>query len=412
MSLASRRLRLLPARPRRGRDITPLTGTAHRVRTDDGALLHVEVDELDEDGGTRGAGAPDPGRAPGEELAPTVVLLHGYGLSADAWHFQRRALRGRYRLVLPEHRGHGRSGRGPAGPVTVERVADDLGQVLDAVVPEGPLVLVGHSLGGMTVMALAVRRPDLLERVRGVALVATSAGGLAGYDHGLPLLGRHLVRWAELLLARAAGRTALLERGRRVGADVEQRLVHHWSFASPVPPEVSRFAARMMAGTTVEVIADLLPAFSTLDLHGSLAALSGRPVLVVTADRDLMTPAEHGRRIADAVEGAEHVLVRRAGHLVMLEHPGIVTARLERLLARVAGRAVVPPARAARPAGPRAGEVRHAGHVPGGRGHVGHVGHVAGRPAGGPPGTGHVERGGPAPHEVVVPDVRAPGRHP
>ncbi|WP_432494013.1 alpha/beta fold hydrolase [Kineococcus gypseus] len=334
------RRRTAPARE----ELQPLVGEAVRVETDDGALLHVEVDP---------AAAAPPG-------APTVVLLHGYGLSADAWCFQRLALRERYRLVLPEHRGHGRSTRGPAGPVSVARLADDLGAVLDRVAPTGPLALVGHSVGGMTVMELAVRRPDLLERTRAVGLVATSSGGLAALDHGLPLLGRHLVRWAEQALQRAAGRAEVLERGRRLGADVEQRLVSHWSFASPVAPEVERLAARMMAATSVGTIADLLPAFGTLDESAALAALAGRPVLVVAAERDLMTPAAHGRTIADAVPGAEHVLVRQAGHLVMLEHPAVVTARLERLLARAAGGAAAPadevvlpvPRRPARPLRP------------------------------------------------------------
>ncbi|NAZ88178.1 alpha/beta hydrolase, partial [Kineococcus indalonis] len=302
-------------------ELHPLAGQPVEVTVDDGARLHVEVDPAD----TAPAGAP------------SVVLVHGYGLSADAWHFQRLALRGRYRLVLPEHRGHGRSTRGPAGPVAVARLADDLGLVLDAVAPTGPLVLVGHSLGGMTIMELAVRRPDLLERTRAVALVATSSGGLAAFDHGLPLLGRHLVRWAEQALQRTAERADVLERGRRLGAEVEQRLVAHWSFASPVSPEVERLAARMMAGTSVGTIADLLPAFGTLDESEALTALAGRPVLVVAAERDLMTPAAHGRTIADAVPGAEHVLVRQSGHLVMLEHPAVVTSRLERLLARAAG---------------------------------------------------------------------------
>jgi pimeloyl-ACP methyl ester carboxylesterase len=301
----------------RGEELQPLAGEPVEVVTDDGVRLHVEVDAADRPG------------------ALTVVLLHGYALTADTWHFQRLALRGRCRLVLPELRGHGRSARGPAGPVTVARLADDLGQVLDAVVPQGPVVLVGHSLGGMTVMELTVRRPDLLDRIEAVALVTTSAGGLAAVDHGLPLLGHHLVRWAELALERAAGRTQALERSRRVGGEVEQRLVRHWSFAGPVTPELVRLAARMMADTPTDVIADLLPAFGTLDEREALRNLAGRPVLVVAAERDLMTPAAHGREIADAVPGAEHVLVRGAGHLVMLEHPGVVTSRLERLLDRV-----------------------------------------------------------------------------
>ncbi|WP_328294674.1 alpha/beta hydrolase [Kineococcus sp. NBC_00420] len=322
------RAALRPARRHRptvrGEELQSLTGEPVEVETDDGVRLHVEVDPADR---------PD---------APTVVFQHGYALTADSWHFQRLALRGRYRLVLPELRGHGRSARGPAGPVTIARLADDLGQVIDAVAPDGPVVLVGHSLGGMTVMELTVRRPDLLDRLEGVALVATSAGGMAAVDHGLPMLGHHLVRWAELALERAAGRTDVLERSRRVGGDLEQRLVRHWNFAGPVTPELLRLAARMMAGTPVDVIADLLPAFGTLDEREALANLAGRPVLVLAAERDLMTPAAHGREIAEAVPGAEHVLVRGAGHLLMLEHPSVVTARLERLLERVGTRRGLP----------------------------------------------------------------------
>ncbi|MGI4893669.1 MAG: alpha/beta fold hydrolase [Janthinobacterium lividum] len=310
------------AQRRRRAELQPLVGEPVEVETDDGVRLHVEVDPAD-------------GRAGHDAPTPTIVFCHGYALMADTWHFQRLALRGRYRLVLPEHRGHGRSERGPLGPTSIARLADDLGEVLDAVVPSGPIVLVGHSLGGMTIMELSVRRPDLLPRIAAVALVTTSAGGMAAVDHGLPLLGHHLVRWAELALERAAGRTATIERSRRAAADIEQRLVRHWSFAGPVAPELVSLAARMMADTPVDVIADLLPAFGTLDEREALASLAGRPVLVLAADRDLMTPAAHAREIADGIPDAEHVLVRGAAHLVMLEHPTIVTARLERLLARI-----------------------------------------------------------------------------
>ncbi len=328
----------------RREELHPLTGEPVEVVTDDGARLHVDVDPV---GHAHGSGGP------------TVVLCHGYALSSDCWHFQRLALRGRYRLVLPDQRGHGRSGRGPAGPVSVARLADDLGQVLDAVAPTGPVVLVGHSLGGMTVMELAARRPDLLPRVSAVALLATSAGGMAAVDHGLPLLGHHLVRWAELALERAEHRYDVLERSRRAGADLEQLLVRHWNFAGPVGPELLRLSARMMAQTPVDVIADLLPAFSTLDEREALAGLAGRPVLVLAAERDLMTPAAHSLEIAEAIPGAEHVLVRGAGHLLMLEHPSVVTARLERLLSRRAPVAatvqevVVPLARRTRGRGTR-----------------------------------------------------------
>ena len=90
---------------------------------------------------------------------PTIVFSHGYALSLDSWHFQRKALRGRYRLVFWDQRGHGRSATGPHGSATIDQIGRDLARVIEALAPDGPLVLVGHSMGGMTVMSLAEQDP-------------------------------------------------------------------------------------------------------------------------------------------------------------------------------------------------------------------------------------------------------------
>src|SRR3954452_20565847 len=130
------------------------------VRTDDGVDLHVEVDENDEAG-------------------LTVVLAHGFTARLAEWELQRTALRPRARLVFFDQRGHGRSSRTDLTDAPIDRTGRDLGQVLDATTPEGPVVLAGHSMGGMSVMALARQRPELVgTRVVGVFLLATSAGGL------------------------------------------------------------------------------------------------------------------------------------------------------------------------------------------------------------------------------------------
>jgi pimeloyl-ACP methyl ester carboxylesterase len=289
------------------------------VTADDGTVLHVEVEEAD----------------PGAAAPVTVVFSHGYALSMDSWHFQRKALRGRYRLVLWDQRGHGRSGTGAAGSATIDQVGADLSAVVDAVAADGPLILVGHSMGGMTVMALAERRPELFaERVLGVGLVSTSAGGLAQVDFGVTGLG-HLVQQAGPVALRALNRTPrLVERARRLGSDLESVLVKRWSYASDVSPALVRFTARMIAATRLEVIADYLPTFSTHDKRRALAALDGIEVLVLVGDHDLLTPSEHSDQIVERLPGAEHVVVRSAGHLVMLEHPDVVTAHLEQLIER------------------------------------------------------------------------------
>jgi pimeloyl-ACP methyl ester carboxylesterase len=312
-----------------GEDYGTLRGEPTRVLAGDGTELYVEVDEVDRSGPD---GNPVRGRS-GEPV--TVVFCHGHALTMDAWHFQRAAMRGRYRLVLWDQRGHGRSGTGTVAAATIDQVGRDLGAVVDAVAPQGPLILVGHSMGGMAVMSLAQDRPELFtDRVLGVALVATSAGDLSRMDLGLTLLGRWVPRVVPGTAALLARTPTLVDRGRRLGSDLETVLVRRYSFASPVPPSLVRFAAEMISATRFEVISEFLPAFGEHDKRSALAALNGLEVLVLVGDGDLITPVRHSEEIVHILPGAEHVVVRDGGHLVMLEHPAVVTAHLEELVAR------------------------------------------------------------------------------
>ncbi|WP_149561807.1 alpha/beta fold hydrolase [Streptomyces cacaoi] len=298
-------------------------------------------------GGTDGGreGADGPGESEGESeggaggVLPTVVFAHGYCLDQDSWHFQRAALRGVVRAVYWDQRSHGRSGRAPEGePVTIEQLGRDLKRVLDAAVPEGPVVLVGHSMGGMTVMALAEQYPRYVaERVAGVALVGTSAGGMGEVTYGLPAAGVRAVRRAVPGVLRAlASRSELVERGRRATADLFAGLVRRYSFgnAADVDPGVARFAERMIESVPVDVVAEFYPAFGAHEKTAALAAFDGIPALVLAGDRDLITPWEHGRRIARALPSARFATLEGAGHLLMLERPREVGEHLARLLAR------------------------------------------------------------------------------
>lgn len=311
-----------------GPPLGSVRGEVVPVQTDDGVRLHVEVHEP-------GAERAAPGQPP-----ITIVFSHGYALTMDSWHYQTVALAGRYRLVLWDQRGHGRSSSGAPGSSTIDRVGADLEAVLEAVAPEGPLVLIGHSMGGMTVMALAERRPDLFEqRVVGIGLIGTSAGGLGEANLGLAGLGKIVLRMAPGAVRLLARRPELVARGRQLGSDLESVLVRRYSFASPVPPQLVAFAARMIASTRVEVISDFMPTFSSHDKREALAALDGTEVLVLVGDGDLLTPVRHSEEIVQRLPAAEHVVIRDAGHLVQLEHPELVNGYLEELLER-AGRAV------------------------------------------------------------------------
>lgn len=198
-------------------------------------------------------------------------------------------------------------------------------------------MLVGHSMGGMTVMALADEFPELIrERVVAVALVGTSSGRLGEVNFGLPVAGVNAVRRVLPGVLKALGQRAeLVEKGRQATADLFAGIIKRYSFASrDVDPAVARFAERMIEGTPIDVVAEFYPAFTEHDKTEALAHFADLPVLVLAGIGDLVTPSEHSEAIADMLPGAELVLVPDAGHLVMLEHPAVVTDRLADLLAR------------------------------------------------------------------------------
>ncbi|MET9680250.1 alpha/beta fold hydrolase [Streptomyces coeruleorubidus] len=319
-----------------------LRGMPGKAFSDDGTELYYEVDELDPDAGPAALG-PRRRRLFGRKApAPvTVVFSHGYCLNQDSWHFQRAALRGVVRTVHWDQRSHGRSGRGVAQgrgePITIEQLGRDLKAVIDAAAPEGPIVLVGHSMGGMTVMALADQHPELIrERVVGVAFVGTSSGRLGEVNYGLPVAGVNAVRRVLPGVLKAMGQRAdLVEKGRRATADLFAGIIKRYSFASrDVDPAIARFAERMIESTPIDVVAEYYPAFNDHDKTEALGCFADMPVLVLAGVQDLVTPSEHSEAIADLLPDAELVLVPDAGHLVMLEHPEVVTDRLADLLTR------------------------------------------------------------------------------
>ncbi|MGW1746034.1 alpha/beta fold hydrolase [Streptomyces sp. NPDC002092] len=319
-----------------------LRGTPGKATADDGTELYYEVDDIDPDAVP--ALGPRRRRLFGRKApAPvTVVFSHGYCLNQDSWHFQRAALRGVVRTVHWDQRSHGRSGRGvqqvqDGVPVSIDQLGRDLKAVIDAAAPDGPIVLVGHSMGGMTVMALADQCPELIrERVVAVAFVGTSSGRLGEVNFGLPVAGVNAVRRVLPGVLKALGQqAALVEKGRRATADLFAGIIKRYSFASrDVDPAVARFAERMIEGTPIDVVAEFYPAFTEHDKTEALVHFADLPVLVLAGIGDLVTPSEHSEAIADLLPDAELVLVPDAGHLVMLEHPEVVTDRLADLLTR------------------------------------------------------------------------------
>jgi pimeloyl-ACP methyl ester carboxylesterase len=276
----------------------------------------------------------------GDPGAPlTVVLTHGFTARLAEWGPQVEALRDRARIVLWDQRGHGRSGWTRLTRATVDRTGRDLGEVLDAVAPTGPVVLGGHSLGGMTIMALARQRPELFgDRVAGVFLLATSAGGLVQdgvLGRAVGLVRRlHLLRlWLLALQALAP----LLERFRRRGTLLGRWYTRRYLFGRRDATRAQvRQVQDLLEETPYPVVMAFYGTFVDHDETAALPVLGRVPVTVVGAEHDRLTPVAHAHRLAELIgPSAELVVVPGAGHSVNLTRPAVVDEAFARLLDRV-----------------------------------------------------------------------------
>lgn len=301
------------------------TGRTATVAADDGTPLAVE--EI----------GPSDGTA---EL--TVVGVHGFALSRRSWLFQQRDLAAlrlpRVRQVYYDHRGHGQSAPSPAETSTIEQLAADLHAVLRTVPADEPIVLVGHSMGGMVVMELAHRAPALFgDRVRGVALIATAAGEVGA--SGLP----KSLLWKYNPLTRGVGELAgwqpgLVEFVRAAGGQLTRRAVRRLAFGSDdVDSAAVDFMLDMLADTPVRQLTHFVDTLGSHDRYAALAGLKHTDVLVVGADADRLTPFAHTERIAVELPHARLLRVRGAGHMVHLEQPDLVNSHLIDLLRECRG---------------------------------------------------------------------------
>ncbi|CAJ59296.1 MULTISPECIES: alpha/beta fold hydrolase [Frankia] len=288
------------------------------VTASDGVRLHVTE-----------AGPPD--------AALTLVFVHGFCMTADAWHFQRRDLADLGRTVCYDQRAHGRSGPSDVEHCTIAQLADDLHRVLDDRVPTGPVVLIGHSMGGMTVLGLAETHPELFgDRIIAVALLSTSAGELARLAFGLPATVTAAAR--RVLPGVAVGlqhAPSLLERLRWRGSSASRALTRRLGFGvTRVPEPVVDSLEEMIANTPIPVVGAFLPTLLDHDRLAAAGVLRDVPTLLLVGDADVMTPLEHSRTLAEALPRAELSVEKGAGHAVILERPHEVSARIRELVAR------------------------------------------------------------------------------
>ena len=296
------------------------------VITPDGVRLHTEVDVLPADG--------DLPVGAGDDL--TLVLVHGYALSLDCWHFQRKFFRNKIRMVLYDQRSHGRSTRSAGYLCRVPQLAEDLFQVLDEVVGDGPVVLAGHSMGGMTIMHLAQAYPELFgTRVHGVALFSTAAGEMADHSpiRGLP--GRTFGRIAEPAMAVLNRIPEVVEKSRTAGSDLSFVVTKKGSYGSDVPPSYVEFMNEMLGQTPMSVISDYYPAFAELDEYAAFPVLETVETAVIGGEDDVITPIKHTDKIIELLPGADVRRLPDCGHMGLIEHHEIFNGVLADLITRV-----------------------------------------------------------------------------
>jgi pimeloyl-ACP methyl ester carboxylesterase len=295
------------------------------VESSDGVPIHVET-------------------AGPEDADLTVVFVHGYMQDMATFYFQRKAIAEAeragmsMRAVLYDQPGHGKSGPLPRTEYGIDDLAGVLHDVLAAVAPRGPLVLVGHSMGGMTIQVFArLYEPEFRERVKGVAFFSSSAAGLDTVETRPMRALRRLRRTVLPMLQQVAGWTPdLIDRSRLLAGDLGWLLTRRAAFGHIDPPaSLVTLVERMNRRTSMQSIVGYARAILDHDETATLPLFTGLPALVVVGDEDLLTPPEHSRRLAAALGGSRFALIAEAAHSPQLEYPGEISQLLLEMIDKV-----------------------------------------------------------------------------
>jgi len=283
----------------------------------DGVRLHVEIS--------------GPADAP-----VTVILLHGWCLDRRIWHRQVEALSD-VRVIAYDARGHGRSGTTRLSAATLNQLGADLAEVIRAQAPTGPIVLAGHSLGGMTIMEYAATHvPEFAERVAGLVFVSSTAEGHTHTRYGLPTQLATLMRCGEMIGAGVLARCGAW-RPHRAVLPVLRPSVRWLLFGDECSDADLTLTMRTVGRASLRSIGGFRPSIGAQMRLETLIALGDVPTAVVVGDRDRLTPTPCAESIVGALPGAELTVLPGVGHMPMLENPAEVTAALRDVIARASG---------------------------------------------------------------------------
>ncbi|MBK3577231.1 alpha/beta hydrolase [Streptomyces sp. MBT65] len=285
----------------------PVPAREVTVTSADGSRLYVEVH--------------------GREGAPVVVLAHGWTCSTAFWAAQTRDLAVDHRVVVYDQRGHGRS---PAAVThSTDALADDLEAVLEETLAPGEkAVIVGHSMGGMTVLA-AAGRARFREHAVAVLLCSTGSSRLVEESLVVPLRAGRVRTW---LTRKILGTRAPLG----PVTPAARRILKYGTMGPGSAPHMVEACARIVHACPSAVRHAWSRVLDSLELDNGVRELAvPTAVLVGTADR--MTPPVHARALVAALPNCVGITeLPGLGHMTPVEAPELVSARIRELAATYA----------------------------------------------------------------------------
>lgn len=297
-------------------------------------------------------------RAAGDPAHPLLLFVHGFSLDMTTWHYQWTALSDRYRCVLFDFRSHGRSARAASGDLSPSAFGRDLAAVLDAVVPDGRAMVIGHSMGGMSMLAAAQASQDLFAgRVAGAVFAGTASSdlllGAMGSVTGLlrPRLGslleaaQRMNRLRRYVLSSRADLSHLFTRITQFGPEASPALVDH----------IVGLAARAPSDVWTDGLAGLMD----MDLRDAVQHVRV-PALVIVGEHDRVTPPAAAVQLTAALPEGRLELIAGAGHLPMLERHEEFNAKIRAFADRTLTPPTAEPTKAVKPAKPANARQRRA----------------------------------------------------
>ncbi|WP_422925235.1 alpha/beta fold hydrolase [Singulisphaera sp. PoT] len=233
---------------------------------------------------------------------PVVVLLHGFPLNRTMWAKQLSDVGSMYRIIAPDLRGHGKSAA-PDGVYTMDEMADDVIELLDALQLTEPVVLGGLSMGGYVAFSLIARYP---ERVRGLMLLDTRA------KNDSPEAAANREQLAQKVEASHSTEPVIEAMLPKLLGESSREA--HPDLAAKVQRMIEKTPTRTIAGTLrgMAIRPDRTPELGKIDV----------PTLVVVGEQDAITPPDEMRSMADQIPRSRFITIPDAGHLAPMENPG------------------------------------------------------------------------------------------